>query len=480
MVNLDPIAADDKVPLFVDLDGTLVKSDLLVESTLELLKRAPWSCFVLLFWLLHGRALLKLEVARRVTLDTDSLPLQSEFLKYLEGEAAGGRAIYLATASDHILAEPLGRRVGIFAGILASNGKRNLKGGKKLEAILATTKGGCFDYAGNDQADLPIWSKARRAIVVNPHRGVTEAARKRCTIERVFDDRPPAWRTWFLQMRLYQWSKNILVGVPLLTAHAFDARSLIAALAAFLCFGCVASAAYLLNDLIDLPSDRRHPRKCRRPFAAGDLSLITGLVVMVVLLGAGFIVAALQSLSLLFIMLVYLTLTLSYSLHLKRIVLLDVFVLASLYTLRIIAGAIAIQVEMSSWLMAFSMFTFLSLALVKRSSELVTLERISRSAAINRDYRVADNNMVTAMGVAAGYLSVVVLALYVDSPFGHAKYTHPGLLWLLCPVMLYWVSRLWFKTARGEMHDDPLMFSLRDRASWMTIAAMVLVMLAAM
>jgi 4-hydroxybenzoate polyprenyltransferase len=342
------------------------------------------------------------------------------------------------------------------------------------------TKGACFDYAGNAQADLPIWARARRAIIVNPHRGVTEAVRKRCTIERVFDDRPPAWRTWYQQMRLYQWSKNLLVGVPLLTAHAFDLRSISAVLVAFLVFGCVASGAYLLNDLIDLPSDRRHPRKCRRPFAAGDLSLSAGLVVMLVLLGAGFIVAALRSPSLLLILLAYLALTFSYSLHLKSIVLLDVLVLAALYTVRIIAGAVAIQVEMSSWLMAFSMFIFLSLALVKRSSELMALKGVSRSAAINRDYHDSDYDIVTAMGVTAGYLSVVVLALYVDSPLGQAKYTRPGLLWLLCPVMLYWISRLWIKTARGEMQDDPLMFSLRDRTSWMVIAVMVLVMLAAM
>ena len=280
-------------------------------------------------------------------------------------------------------------------------------------------------------------------------------------------------------MRLYQWSKNILLGVPVLTAHAFDLRSLGAVMIAFVAFGCIASATYLLNVLIDLHADRRHPQKCRRPFAAGDLSLSTGLVVMGVLLGAGIALAAFQSLSFLLMVLAYLALTLGYSLFLKSLVLLDVLVLAALYTVRIMAGAVAIQVQMSSWLLAFSMFTFLSLALVKRGSELVTMERISRGAASDRDYRVSDYNMVTTMGVAAGYLSVVVLALFVDSPQGRAAYARPGLLWLLCPLMLYWVSRLWIKTGRGQMHDDPLMFSLRDRTSWMVVAAMVLVVLAA-
>ncbi len=470
---------DELVPLFVDLDGTLIKSDLLVESIVTLVKQKPGYSFTMLFWLLRGRACLKAELARRVKLDMDTLPLQSEFVDYLQGECARRRNIYLATASDGSLAEQIARRVGVFAGVLASDGERNLKEGDKLEAILAMTEGTRFDYAGNAWADLPVWGKARRGIVVNPHLGVRVAAQKCCSIERVFDDRPAVMRTWIRQLRLYQWQKNLLLGIPLLTAHVFDPTSLLAVLLAFFAFGCVASASYLLNDLIDLPTDRRHPRKCKRPFAAGDLPLGAGLGVMIALLAAGLIVAALESYSFLLVLLAYLILTLSYSLYLKTFVILDVILLAALYTVRMIAGTVVIQVQMSSWLLAFAMFTFLSLALVKRTSELVTMQGMSREAADGRDYRVSDYGMLTAMGVASGYLAVVVLALFIDSPQGRGTYSHPRLLWLLCPLLLYWVSRLWIKTGRGEMHDDPLLYSVYDRTSWLVFAAMTLVTLLA-
>ena len=470
---------NEAVPLFVDLDGTLVKSDLLLESILRLLKQAPWHLVSMVFWLLLGKARMKTEIARRVDLDTESLPLQRDFVRYLKDVSAQGRPIYLATASDRTLAERLASRVGVFAGTLASDGQRNLRGREKLEAILSLTKGAPFDYAGNAWVDLRVWSKARRGIVVNPHFGVCTAAEKCCSIERVFDDRPAALRAWIGQLRLYQWSKNCLLGVPLLTAHAFELKSLVTILLAFLAFGFVASASYLLNDLADLPSDRRHPRKCIRPFAAGNLALGAGVSAIAILLAVGFAIAALQSSEFFMVLLTYLVLTLSYSFHLKTLVVLDVILLAGLYTIRIIAGAVAIHVQMSSWLLAFSMFTFLSLALVKRNSELVSLQKISRDEVFGRDYRVSDYAILSAMGVASGYLAVVVLALFADSPQGHSAYARPGLLWLLCPLMLYWISRLWIKTARGEMFDDPLLYSIHDRSSWAVFVAMVAVTLVA-
>ena len=469
----------DEPILFVDLDGTLIKNDLLVESMVALVRQKPAYSFAIFFWLLRGRACVKAELAQRVKLSMDTLPLQSEFVEHLQGERARGRTIYLATASHSSLAEQIAQRLGIFTGVLASDGEHNLKGAAKLEEILAVTGGACFDYAGNAWADLRIWGKARRGIIVNPHFGVRAAAQKCCSIERVFDDRPSVIRAWIRQLRLYQWLKNLLLGIPLLTAHVFDPRSLLAVLVAFFAFGCVASAGYLLNDLIDLPTDRQHPRKRKRPLAAGDLAMGTALGVMIALLAAGLIAAALDSPSFLLVLVAYLILTLGYSLYLKTLVLVDVIVLAALFTIRIIAGAVVIRVQMSSWLLAFSMFTFFSLALVKRTSELVTVQGMSREAVSGRDYRVSDYGTLTAMGVASGYVAVVVLALFIDSPQARGAYSHPGLLWPLCPLMIYWVSRLWIKTGRGEMHDDPLLYSARDRASWLVFAAMTLTTLLA-
>ncbi|MDB5799407.1 MAG: hypothetical protein JWL63_346 [Rhodocyclales bacterium] len=466
-------------PLFVDLDGTLIKTDLLMESALLLIRQAPWMIFAMIGWLLHGKAHLKARIAERVRLESDTLPLQNDFVDYLREQAATGRKLYLATASDISLAQPVADRLGIFEGVLASDGERNLRSKTKLAAIEKITAEGPFDYAGNASADYAIWDKAREAIVVNPLPGVEHGARKRTTVSRVFDDRPPLWRAWVKETRLYQWMKNLLIGVPLLTAHAFTTSSVLAVAQAFVAFGLVASATYMLNDLLDLASDRRHPRKCRRPFAAGNLSIVSGCIGMVIMLASGLALAACLSTMFLLALLSYLVITLSYSLYFKTYVLIDVLLLASLYTVRIIAGGLAIEVDISSWLLAFSMFTFLSLALVKRGSELVAMEKLERTGAKGRDYQLADTQTISSMGIAAGYLAVLVLAFYVDSPAVSDHYSHSRLLWLLCPLMLYWVSRLWIKTSRGEMHDDPLIFSLRDRGSWGVFALMTLVTLIA-
>ena len=473
-------ASLDSVPLFVDLDGTLIKTDLLIESAFFLLKKQPWMLLFLLYWLVLGKARLKEEIAIRSVLDFSVLPLQKEFVEFLKNEAMKGRTLYLATASDRRLAEPLAKRLGIFKQVLASDGHRNLKGERKLEAILSCCNDSVFDYAGNARVDLAIWAKARRAIVVNPDIGVTAAARKRhYKIERVFDDRPPVVKTWIRALRMHQWAKNALLAVPVLTAHAFSFSAIEKIVVAFTAFGMVASATYLLNDLLDLVSDRHHPRKCKRPFAAGDMGLAFGIMAMVILFGAGFGLAAQLSGYFLFTLLAYLGLTISYSFYFKEIVLVDVLLLASLYTIRIVAGAYAIDVPLSSWLLGFSMFIFLSLALVKRCTELLAIQSISRESMNGRDYRVSDYPMLSAMGVAAGYISILVLALFISSPESVGKYTYPVLLWLLCPLMAYWVSRLWIKTSRGEMHDDPLVFSLKDQTSWIVFINMLMVTLVA-
>jgi len=470
----------DPVPLFVDLDGTLIKTDLLMESALRLFKKSPLSLFSMLVWLIRGgKSGLKAEIARRVELDSSLLPLHADLVEFLRDEAASGRALYLATASDRVLAEPVARRLGIFADVLASTPGNNLKGQRKLDSILSTTSGGPFDYAGNDHADMPVWAVARRKLVVNPAAGVVAAARARFDVQRVFEDRPRKLRTWLRAIRLYQWLKNLLLFVPLFTSHAFTGMALLTVAMGFTAFGCVASATYLLNDLLDLDSDRRHPRKSQRPLAAGNIGPVSGLVATLVLLVVGLTIAVTLSVPFLLSIFAYLILTLSYSLYFKTYVLLDVLLLAALYTVRIIAGALAIEVSLSSWLLAFSMFVFLNLALVKRCSELKAMESHSRAAASGRDYRISDLGTLSSMGIAAGYISVLILALYVDNPVVRNSYSNPLVLWLLCPFMMYWVSRLWIKTSRGEMNDDPLLYSLRDRASWIIFIAMGLTALLA-
>lgn len=467
----------DPVPLFVDLDGTLLKTDLLVESAFLLLKTRPWMIFMMLFWLISGKARLKHEIAIRCTLDFEALPLHPEFEAFLHREAMHGRSLYLATASDHRLAEPIAKRLGIFKAVLASDGQRNLKGNQKLEAIVECCQASAFDYAGNAQVDLAIWCKARHIIVVNPDSGVLTSLKQHgLPVQQLFEDRPPLIHTWMRAIRLHQWAKNVLLAVPVLTAHSFKFSSLMQIAAAFVAFGLLASATYLLNDLLDLSADRHHPRKCRRPFAAGNISLVTGIMMMLVLFGCSFALALELERTFLWTLLAYLLLTLSYSFHFKKVVLIDVLLLAALYTIRIVAGANAIEVNVSSWLLAFSMFVFLSLALVKRCTELLALEKLARESMKGRDYHVADYPILSIMGIVSGYLSILVLALYINSPESLVGYQHPKYLWLLCPLMAYWMSRLWLQTARGFMHDDPLIYSLKDRVSWLVFFNMMIIM----
>ncbi len=470
----------DQVPLFVDLDGTLIKTDMLVEGALSLLKNAPWLVFAMLYWLLSsGRSGLKAQIASRAEVDAGSIPLQREFVAFLHSEAESGRKIYLATASDERPALAIANRLGIFSGVLASTAGRNLKSRMKLDAIRVATDQGPFDYAGNAHADMSIWAVARKALVVNPDPGVLAAARARFEVDRVFDDRPPLLRTWLRAIRIHQWLKNLLLFVPLLTAHAFNQHAFFAVSLGFLAFGLVASGTYILNDLLDLVSDRMHPRKSSRPFAAGNIGLGLGVLVMGALVAAGLAMAAMVSPLFVIVMLGYFVVTLSYSLYFKTYVLINVLLLASLYTMRIVAGAFAINVTVSSWLLLFSTFVFLSLALVKRCAELEVMREQTKLATSGRDYRVADRVVLGAMGVAAGYLSVLILALYVDDPAVRVHYSHPHALAALCPFMLYWISRVWIKTSRGEMNDDPLLYSLQDRASWIVFVAMGLITLIA-
>lgn len=467
-------------PLFVDLDGTLIKSDLLIESFFALAMKDPRCLLLVPFWLLRGKAHLKEKIAERVDLDPSLLPFNSAFLDFLRDEAGKGRALILATASDQRLARMVADHLGIFQDVLASDGRSNMTGERKLQAILGASGQGRFDYAGNAMVDLKIWPHAREAILVSPDSGVEDAARRLVRVKQVFDTRKRGPLLYLKAMRVHQWLKNLLVFVPLLTAHAWSSgAAIIQSLLAFLAFGLCASSVYLLNDLLDMPSDREHPRKRMRPFAAGDIPLLHGLWLIPALLVAGLAISASLPKMFVLTLLGYLAITFAYSLHLKSYVLIDVMVLAGLYTLRVIGGGFAINLVPTFWLLAFSMSIFLSLALVKRCSELISMAGIDRPKVSGRDYNANDLAYLASMGTASGYMSVLVLALFINSPEVAARYAHLEVLWLLCPLVLYWVSRLWVKTGRGEMEDDPIVFTLKDRGSRYIIVASIVVVIAA-
>lgn len=463
---MEPSLVEDRdVPLCVDLDGTLIRTDLTVETALVLLRRNPLYLFCFLVWLVRGRAYLKRALARRARIDASLLPYDARVLDWLRGEAAGRRRI-LCTASDQLLADAVATHVGGFAEVFGSDGVRNLGGHGKAALLRERYGERGFDYAGNARVDLDVWRHARRAIVVNASAAVLRRARAQGEVERVFARSHGGWRTWLAALRPHQWLKNALVFVPLLAAHqVFVEHAVARALTAFAAFCLCASAAYVLNDLLDLEADRHHPRKRRRPFAAGTLSLRGGLVATALLIAAAFAVAATLSAEFVLALLVYALATLAYSLALKRIAMLDVVTLAALYTIRIIAGALAIPVTASFWLLAFSMFLFLSLAMVKRYTEVRQVAASGGVEVAGRGYARDDLGLIESFGTASGYLSVLVLAFYIDSTASTALYAHHKLLWALAPILLYWISRVWLLARRGEMHDDPVVFALTDRVS---------------
>ena len=466
-------------PLVVDLDGTLTPTDTLTELVLQAVKRHPWDILRLPLWLRKGRSVLKARLAARAGLAAETLPYREALCDFLRMERAKGRRIILATAAHRSIAESIAAHLGLFDEVIASDETHNLKGIVKLEAIRAGV-GNRFIYAGNSTADLPIWREADAAVLVGTSPRVTSAVRRHTPVAREFPRARAGLGVWLHQLRVHQWLKNLLIFVPLLTAFAFtDSKKLLVAVLAFLSLSLAASATYVCNDLWDLDSDRRHPRKRQRPLASAQIPILAAVGVSAMLLLVALAVASTLATSFLLLLMLYLVLTSAYSLVLKRLVLLDVLMLSVLYTLRIVAGSAAVGVTTSVWLLAFSVFIFFSLSLVKRCAELVSLNRAGLEATHGRDYRVSDLVVLWPMGTGAGLCAVVVFTLFVSAAETEARYATPQLLWLIAIGLIYWLGRMWIQTARGEMHDDPVVYAVRDFGSRITVAAMVTITLAA-
>jgi 4-hydroxybenzoate polyprenyltransferase len=463
------------LPSFVvDLDGTLVKTNLLLESLFSLLRQAPLSLFALPLWLLKGRAHLKREIARRIRLDVTLLPYRTVLLEHIRVEHGKGRSIVLATASDERLAQQVADHLKLFDSVLASDGSINLSGERKRERLVDQFGERGFDYVANGSSDIAVWSSARKAIVVNPNLQVLRAVARVTEVQSVVDDRRVNLADYWNALRPQHWLKNLLVFVPVFAAHSFYEPALLGrTLFAFVAFCCCASSGYLFNDLFDLSADRHHPKKNVRPFASGRLPLSYAVAMVPTLIILGCVLAALVSRPLVGVLLLYSSLTCTYSLYIKKVALLDVIVLAGLYTIRLMAGAVAIAIWPSEWLLAFSTFLFLSLALVKRYDELVVMRSVDGDHAIARSYEIGDAELLASEGTASGYMAVLVLALYISTSAAKALYRRPEFIWFLCPSLLYWVSHMWLVAHRGKMHDDPVLFALRDRTSCILIVLMM-------
>lgn len=471
----------ERVPLCINPEGTLFRTNLLLESGLQFLAQEPLSIFRLLLWTLRGRPVLEKKLAAQGVPDFASLPVNRDFLSLLKQEHDQGRKLVLVTAAGTKTAQAMAEPFGLFDGVIGG-GEIGNHGQTNLAALLQEHFGAKgFDYAGSGRGDLEVRNAARKVILVAASNNLIEPAGTSGAGERILKAPRPHWGDWIRALRVYQWPKNLLLLAPLMFAHAWSDVGKIGhvglALAAY-CLG--ASSVYILNDLLDLQSDRNHAQKRNRPFAAGKIPLGFGLIGAPLLLVAGFAIAAILPFSFFLSFTFYYLLTLFYSLGLKQIAILDALILAGLYSLRVIAGGFAAQVPVTDWLLAFSMFLFLSLAFVKRYTELHLAGDGNEDVIKGRGYSTRDVELVSSMGVGCGYLSVLVLAFYINNPAVARLYNRPAALWLACPVLLYWISRIWLLAHRKQMLHDPVVFTLTDRQSWLIGLIFLLIAAAAL
>lgn len=469
------------LPLYVDLDQTLMRTDSLFESLFALFKRSPQRAFLLVFALLRGRAAFKQRLSDAVRLDPALLPYNERVLALVQQRREQGGKVILASAAHESIVSAVARHVGAFSDCLATRaGGPNLKGHNKLDAIREHAKGAPFAYCGDSMADLPILTAAQERFVVDRSAGLPRRLRSTQLSFEVVDHQRTGLRTVLKELRLHQWLKNVLLFLPAVAAHRWSDLSMFALLAgAFVCFGLVASATYVLNDLLDLDSDRKHPRKRMRPIASGALSIQHAVLIALGVFVAGLGLAAFVHPQLPLLLLGYVVLTVLYSTVFKTYAMLDVLMLAGLYSYRVLAGGIVAAVPVSSWLLAFSMAVFFSLALVKRCSEIRKLDASDKTWIAGRGYRKDDWSVLLALGAGSALSAVVLVAMYVDSTQARGMYAAPERIWLVCPLLVYWLSRLWLKTSRNEMTDDPLVYTVKDRGSLVTLACIAAVFLSA-
>ena len=457
------------IPLVVDLDGTLIYSDMLHESCISAVRSKPYSLFAIPFWLAKGKAYLKSRLSQLGEFEPANLPYNTAVLEYLRNQKQSGRELILCTASHLDIAQKIANHLGVFSKVIGSE-DINLAGVNKAALLTAEFGEGGYDYIGNSHADITVWKNARSVYVANASFSVIRSIQSQKEIQHTFPSNTANLKDYLRAIRIHQWLKNLLIFIPMLAAHQLESRQMwVQACLGFFAFSLCASAVYLVNDISDIEGDRQHPRKRLRPFASGLIGLDKGLILAFLLLITGLSIGFAVNNLFFVCLLAYLALTTAYTFGLKRLVLLDCILLAGLYTLRIIAGGIAVNVPISFWLLAFSVFIFLSLAFVKRYAEMEAQKQRGVLDLKGRGYRVQDMPLIEVLGLVSGYMAVLVLALYLNSDTVVALYESPQIIWCAIPIMLLWISYVWLKTHRGEMHDDPIIFAVEDRVSLLIV-----------
>jgi len=469
------------IPLCVDLDGTLIAGDTLLDSTLIAIKRKPFILLFLPFWIMKGKLFFKEKIHQIAEPDYSTLVFRDELLEFIESEKHKGRKIVLATASSQRIADKIADELGIFDLVLGSGNGINLRSSNKKDKLVELFGEKGFDYIGDSSADIEVFRSSRKAYLVEPSNNVLNKTKSIGNLENCFGRKPELIKLILKEIRVYQWVKNTLIFLPILLAHIIPiGEYAIKLVLAFLSFSFVASSVYVLNDLLDISSDRQHPTKKNRPFASGKLSVKVGFLLFPLLLILGFVPSfVLLPNEFNIILFVYFVLTTLYSFYLKRVYVADILILSLLYTLRLVAGAAVVAVLISPWLIAFSVFIFISLACIKRYTELFSITNRNTEQISGRGYLVDDINLIKTIGVNSGLISILVFMLYVNSKEVLALYKHPLYLYIVAFLFLYWIIRMWFIAVRGKMTDDPIVFTLRDKVGLFIFASIILIVLGA-
>ncbi len=466
--------------LFVDLDGTLIKSDLLFECLVPIIKNYFYAIFLAPFWLLKGKAYLKDKFSDLVSINPEILPYNNNVLEYIRKEKENGSKIILATASNIKLAKSISDYLGIFDDVIASSKEENLKGKNKLNKIKLYIENNNtnkeFSYIGDSEADVKIFNETNIPIVVGNKNVFNKIKSKNDKTTFVDGENDFSLKKFFKMIRTYQWVKNFLIFLPLILAHKFlDVNLLLKALVAFFSFSFLASSVYIINDIMDVESDRIHPSKKNRPIASGAVKISSALKVAFILMPLSFIISIFLGKEFLFVLLTYFITTSCYSFYLKKIMLVDILILSLLYTVRMFAGGVALNIYLSPWLFMFSMFFFFSLACAKRYSELYAVRNNLQDEIKGRGYQAQDLEQIQIFGSSSGYIAILIFALYIQSDISMKLYKTPSFFWALCPIMLYWISRVWLLSHRGQMTQDPIIFALKDKVSYVVLILSIII-----
>jgi len=452
---------NNQFPICVDLDGTLMRTDSFVEMLISFVRSNPFRLIKVAYFLIsRGKGYTKSKLAENTGVSEKLLPFHSEFLKFLIDQKKQNRRLILTTGSSEIFAKKVSDHLGIFDQVIASTSKINMIGKKKLKAVHSLLGGKPFAYAGNSHQDIPLWLAAEEQFFVNtPARIKRKVLKKKNRLKQEFKSVPFSLSNFFKAIRIHQWTKNLLIFVPLITAHSFDLDSFKICFLSFLAFGLCASSSYIFNDILDIQFDRLSKSKSARPFANGEFSIKFGVLLIILLFVGAIAFSTLVSINLGYLLLIYFLSSVLYSVYFKPFAIVDLIFLASFFTFRVFVGIVVLEVSFSIWLINFCFLTFFGLAACKRYTE---ISRNGKSKLPGRNYEFSDQTFLMNLGLASCFTALVIFLLFIDHLNLTDTYSNPQFLWGIFPILLFWFSRIWWLNVKDKLDEDPLIFAIRD------------------